>query len=898
MFYFNRKNIMKKTYIGLTDEQAEKSRLEHGINIMTPPKKKSIWLKLLEKFTDPLIIILLIAGTLSIGISFYEYFGLNGSSSVFFEPIGIFVAIFLSTGLAFYFENRAEGEFELLNKVNDHEKVKVYRNGSLTELDKSLVVVGDILVLNSGDEICADATLCEAVELRVDESSLTGESSCKKTVNEQDFDKEATFPSNKVYKGSNVLEGEAVCEVFAVGDATEAGKVFEASRIDNSIRTPLNEQLEKLGSLISKISYAIAILIVVGKCALYFTSGQEFEIMKFMAYMLESLMVAVTLVVVSVPEGLPMAVTLSLAYSMGRLLKSNSLVRKMHACETMGAVSVICTDKTGTLTQNQMKVTEAFFSEEYINNGFVSESLSLNSSANLDLSDPTKPKVIGNPTEGALLLWLKERGIDYLQFRNQTEVFEKLPFTTENKYMATVISSKVFDKRVLLVKGAPEIILQMCNDFDECFSAESVKETLAGFQKKAMRTLAFAYRFIEDSESVIEDRKLKNLNLRFMGMTGIVDPVRADVPNAVSECLNAGIDIKMVTGDTSVTARAIAEQVGLWQEGDSEDCIITGTELSSLSHEELKKRILKLKVISRARPMDKKLLVETLQELNQVVAVTGDGTNDAPALKAAQVGLSMGDGTNVAKEASDITITDNSFTSIGRAVMWGRSLYQNIQRFILFQMIINVVACLIVLFGAFFGEKSPLTVTQMLWVNLIMDTFAAMALASLPPNERVMQSKPRNRKDFIINKSMKQGILTTGALFFGLLMGLLYIIQNYDIQSFEDIFTLSRFEETGSISLYEQSLFFTIFVLLQFWNMFNAKAYMSGRSAFHFKGCNSFLLIAALIFIGQILIVNLGGTMFSVYPLSLCDWIEITLLTSVVLIVGEVSRLFKKVLKR
>lgn len=889
---------MKKTYIGLTDEQAEKSRLEHGINIMTPPKKKSIWLKLLEKFTDPLIIILLIAGTLSIGISFYEYFGLNGSASVFFEPIGIFVAIFLSTGLAFYFENRAEGEFELLNKVNDHEKVKVYRNGSLTELDKSLVVVGDILVLNSGDEICADATLCEAVELRVDESSLTGESSCKKTVNEQDFDKEATFPSNKVYKGSNVLEGEAVCEVFAVGDATEAGKVFEASRIDNSIRTPLNEQLDKLGSLISKISYAIAILIVVGKCALYFTSGQEFEIMKFMAYMLESLMVAVTLVVVSVPEGLPMAVTLSLAYSMGRLLKSNSLVRKMHACETMGAVSVICTDKTGTLTQNQMKVTEAFFSEEYINNGFVSESLSLNSSANLDLSDPTKPKVIGNPTEGALLLWLKERGIDYLKFRNQTEVFEKLPFTTENKYMATVISSKVFDKRVLLVKGAPEIILQMCNDFDECFSAESVKETLAGFQKKAMRTLAFAYRFIEDSESVIEDRKLKNLNLRFMGMTGIVDPVRADVPNAVSECLNAGIDIKMVTGDTSVTARAIAEQVGLWREGDSEDCIITGTELSSLSHEELKERILKLKVISRARPMDKKLLVETLQELNQVVAVTGDGTNDAPALKAAQVGLSMGDGTNVAKEASDITITDNSFTSIGRAVMWGRSLYQNIQRFILFQMIINVVACLIVLFGAFFGEKSPLTVTQMLWVNLIMDTFAAMALASLPPNERVMQSKPRNRKDFIINKSMKRGILTTGALFFGLLMGLLYIIQNYDIQSFEDIFTLSRFEETGSISLYEQSLFFTIFVLLQFWNMFNAKAYMSGRSAFHFKGCNSFLLIAALIFIGQILIVNLGGTMFSVYPLSLCDWIEITLLTSVVLIVGEVLRLFKKVLKR
>ena len=894
---FNCKGFMKKNYTGLTDEQAERSRLEHGINIMTPPKKKSIWLKLLEKFTDPLIIILLIAGALSIGISFYEYFGLQEDASVFFEPIGIFVAVFLSTGLAFYFENRAEGEFELLNKVNDHEKVKVYRNGNLTELDKSLVVVGDILVLSSGDEICADATLCEAVELRVDESSLTGESSCKKTINEEEFDKESTFPSNKVYKGSNVLEGEAVCEVFAVGDKTEAGKVFEASRIDNSIRTPLNEQLDRLGGLISKISYAIAILIVIGKCVLYFVGGQPFEIMDFMAYMLQSLMIAVTLVVVSVPEGLPMAVTLSLAYSMGRLLKSNSLVRKMHACETMGAVSVICTDKTGTLTQNQMRVTEAFFSEEHLDNNFVSECISLNSSANLDVSDEAKPKIIGNPTEGALLLWLKEKGIDYLTYRSEIEVFEKLPFTTENKYMATVISSKALGKKVLLVKGAPEIILQMCDEFEQCFNQESVKQTLANFQKKAMRTLAFAYKVLDNQDSVIEDRKLKDIKLCFMGLTGIVDPVRADVPTAVGECLNAGIDIKMVTGDTSVTARAIAEQVGLWKDGDSEDCIITGTELSALSHEDLKERILRLKVISRARPMDKKLLVETLQELNQVVAVTGDGTNDAPALKSAHVGLSMGDGTNVAKQASDITITDNSFTSIGRAVMWGRSLYQNIQRFILFQMIVNVVACLIVLFGAFMGNQPPLTVTQMLWVNLIMDTFAAMALASLPPNERVMQSKPRNRKDFIINKSMKNGILTTGALFFVFLMGLLYIFQHYDIQSVKDIFMFEGYVATTDISGYEKSMFFTIFVLLQFWNMFNAKAYMSGRSCFHFKGCNSFLLIALLILVGQIIITTFGGTMFSVVPIAVSDWIGMILMTSLVLVVGEVSRLLKRRIK-
>ncbi len=885
---------MKNTYVGLTDKQAEESRLKHGNNIMTPPKKKSVWLKLLDKFKDPLIIILLVAGVLSVGISCYEYFGAGEGADVFFEPVGIFVAIILSTGLAFYFENKAEGEFEILNKVNDHEKVKVYRNGSLIELDKSMVVVGDILVLNSGDEICADARLLEAVRLRVDESSLTGEISCDKTTVEADFDSEATFPSNHVYKGTNVLEGEAVCEVFAVGDGTEAGKVFTASQIDNSIRTPLNEQLERLGSLISKLSYGIAILIVIGRCAVFFAQGQPFEWVGFLSYMLQTLMIAVTLVVVAVPEGLPMAVTLSLAYSMGRLLKSNSLVRRMHACETMGAVSVICTDKTGTLTQNQMRVTNGLFSKPQKDSGFVAECLSVNSSANLDFTSGEKVKVIGNPTEGALLLWLKEKGHDYLQYRNSTEVFEKLPFTTENKYMASVIHSNVLGKRLLLVKGAPEIVLQMCDSFEEGFSEGVVKQSLSDFQKRAMRTLAFAYSELPNEDSVVEDGKLKPCSLCFMGMVGIIDPVRKDVPEAVEDCLSAGIDIKIVTGDTSVTAKAIAEQVGLWQEGDSEDCIITGTELSALSPKELRKRIPVLKVISRARPMDKKLLVETLQELGGVVAVTGDGTNDAPALKAAHVGLSMGDGTNVAKQASDITITDNSFTSIGRAVMWGRSLYQNIQRFIFFQMIVNVVACLIVVFGAFMGAQPPLTVTQMLWVNLIMDTFAAMALASLPPNERVMQSKPRNRKDFIINKSIRNGIIGTGAAFFAILIGLFYIFQHYDITTLADILRFEGYVATAHVTAYEESMFFTIFVMLQFWNMFNAKAYMSGQSAFHFKNCGSFVLIAFLIVIGQVLIVSFGGQMFNVTPLTLCDWITIILSTSLVLLFGEVLRLFNR----
>lgn len=884
---------MKTRYIGLSDQEVEENRLKYGENTMTPPAKKPLWLIFLEKFKDPLIVVLLVAAVLSLAISFYEYF-LHGSPTAFLEPVGIFVAVFLSTGLSFFFEHKAEGEFEILNKVNEHEKVKVYRNGKLTEEDKSKIVVGDILVLSSGDEICADAVLCEATGLRVDESSLTGESSCNKTTDETEFDSEATFPSNKVYKGSNVLEGEAVCKVFAVGDNTEAGKVFAASQIDNSTRTPLNEQLEKLGGVISKISYCMAFLLLAGRLAMFFFTMSSFDWIEFLTYMLQSLMIAITLVVVAVPEGLPMAVTLSLAYSMQKLLKSKSLVRRMHACETMGAVNVICTDKTGTLTQNQMTVTSALFPENLKADKFVAESLSLNSSAYLDCFDDGKIKVIGNPTEGALLLWLKDEGYDYIKYRNETEVLEKLPFTTENKYMATVIFSNVFKKKILLVKGAPEIVLQMCTSFEQGFDINGVRANLSDFQNKAMRTLVFAYKELDNHKSVIDDGKLAVQDLCFMGMVGITDPVRAGVADAVKECLNAGIDIKVVTGDTSITAKAIAEQIGLLQGTNDENSIITGEQLSSMSHDELKKRIKDLKIISRARPMDKKLLVETLQEEDCVVAVTGDGTNDAPALKSAQVGLSMGDGTNVAKQASDITITDNSFNSIVRAVMWGRSLYQNIQRFILFQMTINVVACFIVLFGAFMGKESPLTVTQMLWVNLIMDTFAAMALASLPPDERVMNNPPRKRKDFIITKSMRKGILGVGSVFFFVLMGLLYVFQHYDIQNMKDILLFGGYTATAHLSAYEKSLFFTIFVLMQFWNMFNAKAYLSKRDFFHFKNCNSFLFIAAIILIGQILIVSFGGKMFNVTPIKLQDWFGIILSTSLVLIVGEITRFVKR----
>lgn len=890
---------MITNYQGLSDKEVLESRAKHGENILTPAKKVPLWKKFLEKFKDPMIIVLLIAGALSIGISFYEYFSGAKGFSVFFEPVGIFVAIFLATGLAFIFELRADRQFEVLNKVNDDEIVKVIRNGKTTEVAKKDVVVGDIVKITNGDEVPADAELLESSSLKIDESSLTGEPICEKTTIEADFDKEATFASNHVMKGTKVMEGHGICRVFAVGDNTENGKVFTAAQIDSSVRTPLNEQLDKLGSLVSKLGYAIAGLIVVGRLLLYFTSGVEFELMGFLSYLLQTCMIAVTLIVVSVPEGLPMAVTLALAYSMQKMLKTNNLVRKMHACETMGATSVICTDKTGTLTQNQMTVYQTkFFSlpnqkiadDRY--STLIKEGIAVNSTASLDLSEE-KPKVIGNPTEGALLLWLRENGVDYSPLKRSVDVKAEIPFSTERKFMATLVYSPLLEKNVLYVKGAPEIVHAMCCSTCENVSKEEIDSTLLGYQSQAMRTLGFAYKIVEEDQEVIKDSKVVAKGLEFLGIVAISDPVRKEVPQAIRDCISAGINIKIVTGDTTGTAKEIGRQVGLWQEGDGERNIITGPEFAALSDEELRERILDFKIISRARPMDKKRLVETLQEIGQVVAVTGDGTNDAPALKAAHVGLSMGDGTSVAKEASDITIIDSSFESIGRAVMWGRSLYQNIQRFILFQMTVNVAACLIVLVGAFMGTESPLTVTQMLWVNLIMDTFAAMALASLPPTEKVMKDKPRNRTDFIINKFMRGAIIGTGALFFAGLFVLLWVFQHVDIHSLSELCT-QTFTNDGHLNRYEESLFFTIFVMLQFWNMFNARAYKTGRSAFNFKDCESFGLIALIIVLGQVLIVSFGGEMFNVTPLCWQDWLIVIFGTSIVLWIGELFRLINR----
>ena len=1001
----------KHHYTGLTDAQVLESRSKHGANILTPPEKEPLWKQFLEKFGDPLIIILLIAGVLSIGISCYEFWGLHEGAETFFEPVGIFVAILLATGIAFIFELKADKQFSVLNQVNDDEMVEVIRNGNTTSIKKKDVVVGDIVVLNTGEEIPADGELLEAITLNVDESSLTGEPICHKTIHEQEFDKDATFPSNHVMRGTKVMEGHGIFKVLAVGDKTENGKVFEAAQIDDSVRTPLNEQLDGLADLITKLSYIFAALIIVAKLLVYFNNlsmvfkwgaislvyfaivgfayyifkkrkssekklGQigkvgviayiiidlifsyfylpcllaiptviffwmvikKFDdwswkavvpsiigyfvilmgmvvyfhdtlmpgeqIAKLITYTLDTLMIAVTLVVVAVPEGLPMAVTLSLAYSMTRMMKTNNLVRKMHACETMGATTVICTDKTGTLTQNQMQVYDTNFyglSAQTLGNDkdslLIEEGIAVNSTASLDYSDVEAVKVLGNPTEGALLLWLKKAGVDYLNLRESAEVLEELPFSTERKYMATIVKSSLFEgKTILYVKGAPEIVSGLCKNIENNVSKTDIENQLVEYQNQAMRTLGFAYQIIDSKADVFKDGKVVADNLTFMGVVAISDPVRLDVPAAVAECMNAGINVKIVTGDTSGTAKEIGRQIGLWTAKDGDKNIITGPEFAALSDGELDKRVLDLKIISRARPMDKKRLVEALQRKNQVVAVTGDGTNDAPALKAAHVGLSMGDGTSVAKEASDITIIDNSFSSIGKAVMWGRSLYQNIQRFLLFQLTVNVAACFIVLFGAFMGEESPLTVTQMLWVNLIMDTFAAMALASLPPSESVMKDKPRDRNVFILNQAMYQNILGVGGFFFVLLLVLLYVFEHSNITQLTDLLNVQLGASDG-LTPYELTLFFTIFVMTHFFYLFCARAFETGKSALHFKGCKGLLIIAIIILVGQIAMVEIPGlqNFFNVTGLKFEDWVIIIVGSSLVLWIREIWSLLKRI---
>ena len=874
---------MKENYyhVGLNDEQVRQSRAEHGDNLLTPPKRPSMWKLYLEKFQDPVIRILLVAAVFSLIISI--------TKNEYAETIGIFFAIFLATGIGFYFEYDANKKFDLLNQVGEETPVTVIRNGKVHEIPRKDIVVGDIVILNTGEEVPADGQLIEAVSLQVNESSLTGELMVNKTTNEADFDEEATYPSNSVMRGTTITDGHGTMVVERVGDATEIGKVARQATEQSQEQTPLNIQLTKLANLIGKAGFTIAALTFI-----IFTSKDLYAYLQanqvtdwhqwldIADIVLKYFMMAVTLIVVAVPEGLPMSVTLSLALNMRRMLKTNNLVRKMHACETMGAITVICTDKTGTLTQNLMQVYDAQLDESQPD--LIAEGIAANSTAFLEeKATGEKPAGVGNPTEIALLLWLNQRGQDYMKLRDAAKVVNQLTFSTERKYMATLVDSPLQGQRILYVKGAPEIVMSHCNLPQEAITRYN--EQLLAYQNEAMRTLGLAYKVIDKDASTDCAELVAEGGLTFLGIFAISDPIRPDVPDAVKKCQSAGISVKIVTGDTPGTATEIARQIGLWQPGDTERNRITGVEFAALSDEEALDRVMDLKVMSRARPMDKQRLVQLLQQKGAVVAVTGDGTNDAPALNHAQVGLSMGTGTSVAKEASDITLLDDSFHSIATAVMWGRSLYKNIQRFIVFQLTINVVALLSVLLGAFFGTSLPLTVTQMLWVNLIMDTFAAMALASISPSMDVMNEKPRKRSDFIITPAMRNNIFGVGIAFLAILMGMLFYFKQLP----------GGVQADGEMSIRYLTIFFTVFVMLQFWNLFNASVFGTNHSIFKDAGhALGMLSVALIILVGQFIIVTFGGKVFRTEPLDGQTWLLIIAGTSVVLWVGEVFRLAKR----
>ena len=935
-------NKSETKHTGLTSLQVAESRRLYGSNVLTPPERTPLWRLFIRKFSDPIIRILLIAALLS--------FVMSIKTGETIETLGIIFAIALATGIAFWFEVDAGKKFEILNKVNDETPVKVIRDGHVTEISKREVVKGDIVILETGEEIPADGYLKEALSLSVNESTLTGEPMTRKGMPDSFTGRESTYPFNMLLKGTTILEGYCVYEVSAVGDSTEYGKVARKSAEVTNEPTPLNSQLEQLAKFIGFAGFTLSVLvfailfakdIIFGNIELsnaniytivavmaggfvamskfwmpiledgfdllginlkipdYFSSKSwKFwflagwiltAVIFIIAYidgytpflaeswigsdvavrLLRYFMVSVTLIVVAVPEGLPMAVTLALAMSMRKMLASNNLVRKMHATETVGAATVICTDKTGTLTMNQMRVAEEYFEGH---SALVYESIALNSTAHLDLTDIKNIKSLGNPTEAALLIWMQDKASNYLSLREESSILSQLTFSTERKYMATVAFSKTLGANVLYVKGAPEIIAGFTDSYPI-----SATERLAGFQEKAMRTLGFSYRLVESGENTSDvEAMVSKKGLKYLGIVAISDPLRADVHDAVARCIIAGIKVKMVTGDTMGTAREIARRIGIVSIDEKEFEIITGDGFSQMSDSQILELRDTIKVMCRAKPSDKERFVRLLQRAGEVVAVTGDGTNDAPALNYAHVGLSMGSGTSVAKEASDITLIDDSFASIVSAVLWGRSLFKNIQRFIIFQLTINFTALIIVLLGSIFGHELPLTVTQMLWVNLIMDTFAAGALASLPPEQSVMKSKPRAPGSFIVTPAMRVNILLTGAFFTLAMLTLLYLFTG----------------ENGQISSYNLSLYFTIFVMLQFWNLFNAKAHGSTKSAFsNLKSSKGFLVVAFLILTGQVLIVQFAGEIFRTVPLSFVDWIKVICGTSVVLWTGELIRM-------
>lgn len=966
---------------GLSERMVKESRAHHGSNLLTPPQRTPWWRQLLRKFDDPIIRILIIAAVVAIAVGMVD-----GS---YVEGIGIVIAILLATVLAFVNEYKAEREFDLLNKSSDENPVTVLRDGNYTTVPRKDIVVGDLVLVEMGEEIPADGDLLQALSLSINESRLTGESEPVFKYPKDELlekDEEPAYPFHRLLRGTTVMDGHGLVKITHVGDSSEIGRTARAAAEEHHTPTPLTRQLERLSKLIGVVAFGVAtalftalvargvltdevkmtgsqwafmgvlfvgviiaivpvwfpivcdyrelrgkehshpawlkgsslllwlksalsgaLVVAAGAGILYLTKvlPPEYDtwvstdvIGEYLRYF----MVAVTIIVVAVPEGLPMSVTLSLAYSMRRMAATNNLVRQMHACETIGAATVICSDKTGTLTLNKMRVNDTSFptgtksgSEKKANEEnkqenawetriaeILAESIACNSTANLKRAKKQESEPLGNPTEGALLLWLESTGQDYEAHRAGFGVSDQLAFSSKRKFMATVGHSPVLDKEVVYVKGAPEVLLKKCSGRLTLAGRQPLgpdrqmlEQEMADAQARGMRTLGFALKEDPDEDTDLEGQIY---HLTWLGFVSIADPVRPEVPDSIKNCESAGIDVKIVTGDNPKTAQEIARQIGLWSKKNDKSQHLTGPEFSTEDEDTLRGKVCPLKIVSRAKPEDKLRLVKLLKEKRQVVAVTGDGTNDAPALNLADVGLAMGrTGTAVAKEASDIILLDDSFPSIVQAVKWGRSLYKNIQRFIVFQLTINLAALGIALLGPFLGIKLPLTVPQMLWVNLIMDTFAALALATEPPHDEVMLDPPRDPDELILTPAMNRFIIGTGATFLVCFIGLILYLR------------------THTVTPYALSVFFTLFVLAQFWNLFNARCFGLNQSAFtgilENKG---FLLIAAFILFGQILIVQFGGRVFRTVPLSFRDWIFIILGTSSVLWVGEAFRFVKK----
>ncbi len=834
---------------GLTDAEVLSSREKHGLNLLTPPKEVPWWKLYLEKFKDPIIVILLVATAISLAFGIIE--------GNYTESIGIIAAVLIATGVGFWREYDAKKKFDAMKSDKDYEPVKVRRNGVVVEITKDHVVVGDIAILSAGDEIPADIELFKAIDMKVAESAMTGESVA---VPKYPIDEAYTgsgFAPNLLLRGTTIESGLGEGVVIKVGDETEIGKTTIQASEETDNKTPLEEKLGELAGKITTAAFLVAglMFIILNLVHWDFAFGDHAFSWSMSTLLTEVgfLMGAIVVIIVAVPEGLPLSVTLALAFSMKTMANENNLVKKMHACETIGAVNVIFTDKTGTLTQNCMTVVDVDVREED------KDVLNLVGAVNSTANWSNASRVLGNPTEAAIL---KHMGHDLSErLRSEYRILSCIPFSSAYKYMVTQAQNEESKEEIILIKGAPEVIARIIR-YDKYLGEVSTQ------QARGRRAISAAIINSKDYNAVKESLESGNPldDCTYIGTWFIEDPVRSDVPDAIRKCYGAGIDVVMMTGDNLRTGTEIGRQAGfkdIWaiEAKDFWEAVKNpqnGREYPN--------------VIARCTPTNKLDILKWAKDKDYVCAMTGDGVNDSPSLNHADVGIAMGSGTSVAKEAADIILLDDAFPSIVTGVKWGRSLYKNIKNFLFFQLSINVSACLIAVFGPLVGVEMPFTVIQFLWINLVMDSLAAIALTSEPADERVLSEKPRDRRQFIIDKSLAKSIFG-----FGIFVWILCT------------FVLWGMKHTEFLSKIDLTVFFASYMVINLWNMFNARVIGKNKSVFSgLKSNYKFTGILLFILAVTILLVQFGGEVFQTHPLSWKTWLTIILVTSPVMIVREI----------